>query len=197
MKYVQPVPLYALLLSGGKSERMGSDKNWIEYFDIPQYQYVTKLLESLVDKVYISVRLHQEIPYPHLITDKYKDLGPFGGILTALETYPNASFLVVAIDLPFLNSENLKNLIALRDISGKATAFYNIEKGFYEPLACIWESSILPDLQASFRNQIYKPTRVLELVEAKKVPLDTYFLQNINTPEEYQQSLELLKKHSN
>lgn len=177
--------LNALLLIGGKSRRMGRDKSVLEYYEQPQYQHVINLVEPLVNRVYLSVHKNQQMDYPYTMTDNYDDLGPFGGILTALETFPDCSFLVLAVDLPFLTVENLKYLITQRDVTAKATAFYIPEKNFPEPLACIWEHSILPDLQESFNQKIYKPIRVLEQVQAKKVALDPFYLQNINTPEEY------------
>ena len=164
---------------------MGSDKSMLQYYDLPQYQHVVRILEPLVEKVFISVRKQQRLNYPNIIMDKYDDIGPFGGILTALETYPEKSFLVLAVDMPMINEENLKLLITERDLSVKATAFYDVEKGFPEPLACIWESSVLTDLQDFYQKKIYKPIQVLKTTVIKTVSINEFYLQNINTYEEF------------
>jgi molybdopterin-guanine dinucleotide biosynthesis protein A len=74
------------------------------------------------------------------ITDSFADLGPVGGILSAFRHNPNAAWLVVACDLPYLTDKSLQHLIENRDISRTATAFASEENNNWpEPLITIWE----------------------------------------------------------
>lgn len=177
--------LYALLLIGGQSRRMGTDKSLLDYHGLPQWQYNVKLFEDLVDKVFISLRKGQKIDFQNIIEDKYDGIGPFGAILTALETHPDTAFLVFATDIPFLTKENIKKLIEERNIEKKATAIQGISKDYPEPLACIWEPTILPEMQKSFLQNIYRTIFVLKNSDIKTLAINDDEIQNINTFEEY------------
>lgn len=185
MSSVSPPSLYGLLLIGGHSRRMGSDKSMLDYHGKPQWQHNVELFEGLVEKVFISVRKGQKVDYPNLIEDKYEGLGPFGAILTAMETFPEKAFLVFATDIPFLNKSNLERLIAHRNTAFSATAFQGIHKDYPEPLACIWEPDLLPKFQEQFENKIYRTLFVLKNASIQTLPIEEKFIQNINTHEEY------------
>jgi molybdopterin-guanine dinucleotide biosynthesis protein A len=180
-----PQKLYALLLIGGRSSRMGTDKSLLDYHGLPQWQYNLALFDGLVDKVFISVRKEQQIDYENIIEDKYDNLGPFGAILTAMETYPNIAFLVFATDIPFLTKDNIIKLINERDANKKATVFQGFDKDYPEPLACIWEPSMLAELRINFEKQNYRAIAVLKNNDIKIVNINDEEIQNINTYEEY------------
>ncbi len=178
--------LNALILIGGKSKRMGSDKSVLEYYGKPQWEYLVEILQKYVDQVYISVRPNQIIDYPNLIIDKETGLGPFGAILTALETKPDEAFLVIATDLPFIDKNIIELLISSRDKDKYATTLQAKNKDYPEPLATIWEPKALTPLQKSYQKKIYKPIQVLKVIEIKTVIVDDYIVKNINTNSEYQ-----------
>ncbi len=177
--------LYALLLIGGQSQRMGRDKSMLDYHGLPQWQYNVALFEGLVKKIFISVRQGQAIAYPNTIEDHYEGLGPFGALLTAMETYPETAFLVFATDIPFLSKDNIKMLIRERDPQKKATALQGANKDYPEPLACIWEPSMLEELKKSFDQKIYRTIPLLLNNDIKVLIIDDKEIQNINTFEEY------------
>lgn len=87
--------------------------------------------EALTEKVFISVRKGQQVDYHNLIEDLYDDLGPFGAIMTAMQTYPEAAFLVFLLtDIPFLGKEHLKFLVKERDLHYRATAYQGLGKDY-------------------------------------------------------------------
>jgi len=186
--------LNALILIGGKSLRMGSDKSVLNYHGKPQWEYLVDLLQHQVEKVYISVRPNQEITYPYLISDKVSGLGPFGAILTALETKTNEAFLVIATDLPYIDKTTIELLIKNRDISKNATALKAKNKNYPEPLATIWEPKSLPVLQRFYEKKIYKPIQVLKDMPIKTISVAEVIVQNINTNSEYLQAKEIQRK---
>jgi|JI8StandDraft_1071087.scaffolds.fasta_scaffold75491_3 molybdopterin-guanine dinucleotide biosynthesis protein A len=178
-------PLYALLLIGGHSRRMGMDKSWLDYHGKPQWKYNLELLETLTDKVFISVRKGQQVDYHNLIEDLYDDLGPFGAIMTAMQTYPEAAFLVFATDIPFLGKEHLKFLVKERDLHYRATAYQGLGKDYPEPLACIWEPEMISEFQKYYKKGIFKTIQLLKNNPIKTLPIDENAIQNINTYDEY------------
>lgn len=134
--------IYGLVLTGGKSTRMGTDKGLIEYHGIPQREYLYQLLQSVCDKVYMSIRREQASefsPDHHLILDENKFKGPYNGLLSAHNFNPNVAWLVLACDLPLMDLQALEELIGTRDPDKIATACATRESGLPEPLCAIWE----------------------------------------------------------
>ncbi|MBT8186826.1 MAG: NTP transferase domain-containing protein, partial [Croceitalea sp.] len=118
--------LYGLVLSGGKSTRMGSDKGLLTYHGIPQRDYAYSLLNELCDSTFLSIRSEQEAEIKKeykVIIDQDKYRGPLNGILSAHEAHPEAAWLVLACDLPLITKSSLQRLIQERDPKKAATAF--------------------------------------------------------------------------
>lgn len=131
-------PLYGLVLAGGRSERMrkdpavlsgegGAGKAALAYHGRPQAQVVADLLRVHCEKVFLSCRAEQghEPAFAGLtrLEDRYEGLGPLAGILSALDAYPTAAWLVAACDLPYLDAASVATLVAGRDLDAFATAF--------------------------------------------------------------------------
>ncbi|TRX70163.1 hypothetical protein EO216_14165 [Flammeovirga kamogawensis] len=132
--------LKGLVLVGGKSTRMGSDKAILDYHGKPQWEYAKELLAPYCEDVYVSVAdnstSYKDTPQ---VTDKFLGLGPMGGILSAFQEDPNSAWLVIACDLPLLSTKSLDHLVAKRNIHKIATSFKSPTLDFPEPLICIWE----------------------------------------------------------
>jgi molybdopterin-guanine dinucleotide biosynthesis protein A len=136
-------PLYGLLLTGGKSRRMLRDKATLEYNGQNQLARALALLEPLVARSFLSVRAEQHddslrAVHAHIV-DRIPNLGPLGGIHAALHAQADAAWLVLAIDLPFLDAATLQQLIASRAPGRLGTAFKSAFDGKPEPLCAIWE----------------------------------------------------------
>lgn len=134
--------IYGLVLSGGKSTRMGTDKGLIAYHGIPQRDYLYQLLENSCDKTFMSIRKEQEAEISstfNTIVDEDIFKGPFNGILSAHKKYPNVAWLILACDLPLIDENSLRELIEARKGSADATAFAQKENPLPEPLCAIWE----------------------------------------------------------
>ena len=108
-----PKKLYGLILAGGFSRRMGKDKSLLNYHGKPQIEYVHNLLQELCDKVFLSKRIDQP---SYKTTPSINDVepflnkGPLGGILSAMKSFSDVSWLVLACDLPFVTKETLQTL---------------------------------------------------------------------------------------
>lgn len=180
--------LYAVVLAGGKSERMGKDKGTINWHGIDQRYYMADLLKNYTDKVYISCRAdqQQEIDSAYqTLPDTFTGLGPFGAILSAFREQPEKAWLVVACDLPLLDKETLDFLVANRAPASIATAFQSPFSDFPEPLITIWEPKSYAVL-LSFLAQGYScPRKVLINSDTKVLQApDPDGLTNVNTTEE-------------
>lgn len=183
-------PLYGLVLTGGKSERMKRDKALIEYKGKPHARYICDIMKSYCDEVYLSARENQWSGTPletlPVITDSVEGKGPIAGILSAFQKYPDANWLVVACDLVHFNEATAEELLSHYHPDKIATAFKNTEKGFPEPLCTIYTPHARSVLQDAFSKDITCPVKVLRLQEVELLDQKSGIdLANINTVEEY------------
>lgn len=192
--------LKALVLAGGKSTRMKQDKGLLNYHGKAQRAYAYELLQkSGIEDTYISCRSDQggELKAEgfNTITDKFLDLGPFGGILSAFQEAPDAAWLVIACDLPFLSQKSLLYLVGHRNISKIATTFQSPVNEFPEPLITIWEPRSYLVLLHFLSLGYSCPRKVLinSEIELLNAP-DTKELANVNLPKEYEAALREISK---
>ncbi len=177
--------LNGLILNGGSSTRMGSPKAHIQYHRQPQDQYLFALLTTLCDAVYFSVKQKSDsFPYPQ-IEDQLRLETPLNGIYSALKFDPLGRWLVVAIDMPLLDKDALKDLINHSDPTKVATCYYDSSGKRPEPLVSIWEPASLALVENFIEKGGVSPRRFLEsnniqLIVAK----DPEVLLNINSKEE-------------
>lgn len=178
--------LNGLILVGGKSERMGTDKSSLDYFGTNQRDHLFNLLQkNIIGDVYISSRKEQDFNHQNIIHDAFMGLGPFGGICSAFMQHPNNAFLVVATDLPFIDDELLQLLINKRNPSKIATTFIGNKNPFPEPLITIWEPKSYPILLQYLSMGYSCPRKVLINSDVELISINEDLLRNINTPEEY------------
>jgi len=178
-------PIYGLVLAGGKSTRMGTDKGTLNFYGKNQRDVAIELLEKNYLKTFLSVRSDQEIGMENKITDKFVGLGPFGAICSAFQENPDVAWLVLATDLPFVNDEVIKLLLKHRNPSKVATTIKGKNSQFPEPLITIWEPKSYT-LMLNYLAQGYScPRKVLLNSDIEIIEVDDDFIRNINTPEEF------------
>ena len=184
-------PIKGLVLVGGKSTRMGQDKSELNYFGKPQKEHVKELLESNNLETFYSVQNLSE--KKDEISDKFINLGPFGGICSAFQKDPNAAWFVLATDVPFVDKNLITRLLEKRNPSKVATAIKGKGKEFVEPLITIYEPKAYPILLQYLAQGYSCPRKMLINSDVEIVEVEDFFIRNINTPEEF----ELAKKEIN
>lgn len=182
-------PLYGLVLTGGKSERMKRDKALIEYKGLPHARYISEVLKKHCDDVYFSAREGQwkntVLENHPVIVDSVDAKGPIAGILSAMTTHPEANWLVVACDLVHFNEETVEKLLSSYDPEAPATAFKNSEKGFPEPLCALYTPGAKTLFSEAVKNNITCPVKVLRNAHVHTIEqTGNVNLANINTVEE-------------
>jgi molybdopterin-guanine dinucleotide biosynthesis protein A len=187
-------PVYGLILAGGSSSRMKRDKAALLYQGQSQLDRAFELAERHVSRVFVSVRASQaddpSRAHRPLIIDSVAGEGPIVGIRSALAAHPEAAWLVLACDLPFLRDATLERLLALRDASVFATAYRSSHDGLPEPLCAIWEPKAGAALAEHEAGGGHCPRKFLMRHAVRLLePIDRQALDNVNTPEEYAQAL--------
>lgn len=196
MKESKPV-LNGLVLAGGKSVRMGYDKSNVNWHGKEQKYFVADLLKNICHDVFISCRDEQQqeiTPGYKTIADTFIGLGPYGAILSAFRQQPDAAWLVIACDLPLLDTGTIEYLKEKRNLTSIATTFKSPHDGLPEPLITIWEPRSYPVLLRFLSQGFSCPRKVLinnNHVEILDAP-EPDALKNVNTPADMEDAKKLL-----
>jgi len=205
--------LKAVILAGGKGERIGGNKPLVSLNGKPLIYWTLQNISSLFPEVFISVKTAEQkekiqqalVNYNLRIKDEFfildKDprlMGPVSGIFSAMDFFyvkkqEKTVLLIMAVDQPFIPSSFLKKLISLSSI------FFNfaiVRKTFdkINPFPGIYPCSLKEELEIFIKNSpkkslfrffifLKKRNQVLFLEDCVKINENKAFL-NINTPED-------------
>ena len=193
---------YGLVLVGGQSSRMKKNKALLNYHGRPQFAYCHDLLSKFCTKIYLSGRKEQNKKFSANKFFRIDDLkqfigiGPLAGILSAMQKYPKAVWLVLGCDLPFVTEKILKNLISKRDPHKIATAYISAYDQLPEPLCAIYEVKGRKHLLRFLKKGITCPRKIMIHSDIKLLkPLSKHSLDNINDVDEYRSAFARLKKN--
>lgn len=109
------MPNCMIILCGGKSTRLGSDKALLPFGDCCLIDYLVKKFQPLFPNIYLSVQ--QKGDYSHLdlpvteIQDMYLNAGPLGGIFSSLSMIREEKAFVLSIDTPFVKPKLASEMI--------------------------------------------------------------------------------------
>lgn len=181
--------LKGLVLAGGRSRRMGHDKALLQRDGRSQLSHAVLLLDEVVDEVFVSARQDQQDDpergrYP-VIVDRYVDVGPVAGILSAMDQDPAADWLVLACDLPNIDRDTLEFLVRHRAAEQPFTAYRSSHDGLPEPLCAIYGSGSDSIIREFVERGITCPRKML--INSDTQLLDQpnpAALDNVNTPED-------------
>lgn len=173
-----------LVLMGGKSSRMGTDKAFVKWHDKTFLERSIKLIQSVCDEFYLSVNQEQfnelSTHYP-CIKDSYPEKGPMGGILSAME-HTKANLLVVAIDMPTVEIEILNELLTKE--GSTIIAFQEKTNRFWQPFPSYWPKNIITALKTSVSKTTLSLQHFLSNHNAMPIYIESNSFQNINSPEQ-------------
>ena len=184
-------PLNGLLLAGGKSRRMGSDKADLVLSDgLSLRDQGLELLNLVTEETYLSTAGDDRRTYHcNTIPDLRHDAGPLAGLEAAFARAPEAAWLVTACDLPFLTSSVLQCLREARDPDREATCFISRFDGKPEPLCTIYEPASAKALAHNLSKKTYCARRFLSSLDRRELDLpEKSALDNCNRPEDLQEA---------
>ena len=182
--------LFGLVLAGGASTRMRTDKAALQYHGQPQLRWAFELASKFCAASFVSVRPDQRddptrTGLPQIV-DRQPGIGPIAGISAALQEHPKAAWLVLACDLPFLTERTLQHLVAHRDPHKIATAYRSAHDGLPEPLCAIWEPAAREPVLAYIATGKQCPRKLLINSDTALLDLpERQALDNVNTVDEF------------
>ncbi|MEZ4800691.1 MAG: NTP transferase domain-containing protein [Flavobacteriales bacterium] len=188
-------PIKGLILAGGMSTRMGSDKSKMKYHNTDQVEHISNLMKDQGLEVFISCREDQKAGFLNrgfqVVTDKMMGVGPMAGMCSAWMQESGTAWLAIAVDMPLINESSISQILSSRDASKYATCFMNEEKQWPEPLFTIWEPRAYQRMMQFISIGISCPRKVLMNSDVKSLQtMDQRILINANSPED----AEMIKK---
>lgn len=180
-------PLKGIVLAGGLSTRMGTDKGLIEYHGQTQRSWTAQRLAPFCGEVFVSIRADQSpsTDFQHYLIDTQAQIGPLAGLLAAIQHDAQAAWLIAACDLPQLSTKSIQQLVSVRNPMGCFTAFQTAD-GQIQPLLSIWEPSSFGMIRANVAEGRFSLRRIMESAEGRLVtPLYPDELLNANFPDQF------------
>lgn len=183
------VNLNGLVLAGGRSRRMGRDKALLDRGGRNQLEHAFALLDSVTSASFVSTRrdqsddpVRQRFP---CIVDRYDNMGPVAGILSAMDEHPDADWLVIACDLPNLDATTLEYLVENAASDKPFTAYRSSHDGLPEPLCAIYRRGSAAIVRGFVDDGIVCPRKMLIRSDTALLEQpDPGALDNVNTPED-------------
>jgi molybdopterin-guanine dinucleotide biosynthesis protein A len=183
----------AVILVGGKSSRMGSNKAFLKIKGKTFIELQIELLRKMFDGIAISVNTPLEYEYLNLpiFKDIYPGKGPLGGIYTSLINSSSLHTFMLACDMPFIGPElisHLKDLTKEYDV-----VIPKSEKGL-EPLHAFYSKKCIDPIKRSLDEDNLRIISFFPHVNVKIVELDNLNLsdsfkssiRNLNTKDDYE-----------
>lgn len=186
--------LYGLVLCGGQSSRMGTDKGLIQHRENSWLDNTHALLKSLpVEDVFVSINADQVTQYQkkdyNYIIDGLFAKGPLNGLLSAHVEHPRKDFFVLACDMQLMNTETLLPLhVSYEKHNLHCDAFIYKNEGYSEPLCGIYTHHALQKTLEKQQEGTLKNFSLKGVLDA----VNTYYLStetascfhNFNTEED-------------
>lgn len=130
--------MIGVILAGGRSQRMGSDKAMVEVANRPMAEWVAAALSRVCDEVVVAGRRRPLAGLPAIPDPRSSHRGPLAGLVAAWQHYPGHAVALVAVDQPWLRSETVRQLVAL----GRDLAVAPVEGGVRQTTCALYPSSL-------------------------------------------------------
>ena len=178
-----------IILAGGKSSRMGSDKGFLLLNQKAFVQYSIDALSPLVSEIIIvsDHSAYDTFGYKR-VNDITKNAGPVAGIISGLEATQTTYNIILSCDIPLINTKILSQLITAATPN---TSIIQLEShGKSMPLIALYNKQVLPIFKEQLQNNERRLRVVVNACGYKTITLsgkDTVSTKNVNTQTEFKE----------
>lgn len=188
-----------IILSGGKSSRMGENKSFLKIQNETIIERIVKLMKSIFDEVMIVTNSPDEYKFLGLplYKDIYKNKGPLGGIHSGLTHSKSEKNFVISCDVPLMTEEMIEYIVEYK--SDKPIKFCNAA-GYHQPLAGVYSKSLIVEIEKLISGGDVPDKsfhHFLKMVEAETIhPESLPFYKheiffNVNNPKDYEEIVKI------
>lgn len=184
----------AIVLAGGHSRRMGSDKALLLLENKTLIEHLVAQLQQLSDDILVitgsEVRYRDWLGVP-VFADEIKDRGPLGGLYTGLKHARHEYSLVVACDMPLVSRAFMELLS--HEIDGKVWAIVPQVASHRIPTIAVYHKSCLSPIKqllAAGRSSLQAlldiiPIKIISEGALRAIDPTLRALSNINSLEDW------------
>lgn len=182
----------AVILAGGRSSRMGSNKALLPYRGGRFIETIHRLLTGMFDEVLLVTNTPEQYGFLpcRMVPDLYEGRGVLAGIHSGLYHSSSSAVFAVACDMPYLSELLIRHLAQQANSRGVVIPE---SPGGLEPLHAVYGKGCLPAMEAaldageqrivSFFGQV--PVQRITAAEMAYADPNLDSFRNINTPDEY------------
>ncbi|MEC1740709.1 molybdenum cofactor guanylyltransferase [Schinkia azotoformans] len=193
----------AIILAGGKSSRMGTNKALLPMDGKPNIELIKDQLTPFFSDIIVVTNDFEAYGFLKvpIVKDEYVGKGPLAGIHTGLKNSNTETNFFVACDMPFISGELAKHLVELcNDYEGVVPRI----NGTLHPLFSVFKKSVLPKVELCLMEERLKirdllvELNILYLNEAElnriMVGNIEKIFYNMNYPLDYEKARNWLKQ---
>jgi molybdopterin-guanine dinucleotide biosynthesis protein A len=188
-----------IILAGGKSSRMGTDKALLKVGDEKIIEKIVRLIQPLFKNVLIITNTPTDYDFLKipLYEDIYKHRGPLSGIHSGLVHSTTEKNFIISCDLPFLSEQLIRYVV---EYDSNKPVRYCFTANRHNYLAGIYSKEIISDVErilsggirtSDKKEKLYSVKNLFNNIEAEIILVeklsfysDELFF-NINTPEDF------------
>ncbi len=175
-----------IILAGGKSLRMGSDKGLMCFEGKHLVEYAIEALRPHSSKILIAANntAYHQFGF-EVVSDLHPGIGPMGGLHAGLLYSKTEHNLVLSCDMPLVNEALMGWIFSHREgyqavIPGKDDQQFTV--------CAYYHRSALQTIESEINLGLFKMKLLLNKIKVKALPLDSRFegkLLNINKPSDF------------
>ena len=179
----------AIILAGGKSKRMGTDKSLLEFNGETLLEHSVKICNPYFNPLLISSgNPEHQIPGCKLIPDIIPDCGPLGGLYSCLKNSETDWNFVLSVDAIFVEPAFISYMISEAD---DYDAVIPVHENGIEPLIGLYRKSSCRIFEEQVNTGNYKMHDLLEKLNVNYIDAQNwvnrypYIFRNLNHREDF------------
>jgi len=203
-RFIEPAavrrPLTGVVLAGGRSERMGRDKAWLEFRGRPILPQLVASLAPVCEGGVTVVRRSTEQELPELpegtrvVEDLLPEHAALGGLYTGLVLAPTPFVFLTACDMPLVDPQMVRWM--QRRTPSSADVLVPVQEERPQPLHAIYGHRCLGAIKEALLSGEFRMTGWHGRVRVERIPEEDWssrsragldFL-NVNTPEDLERA---------
>ena len=175
-----------IILAGGKSSRMGTDKGFLMLNELSFMARIIKVIKPLVDEIIIvSNDKKYDVFGLNRVDDIIENSGPLAGIYSGLYHSKSEDNLVLSCDVPLINFSVLKLLI--HGVDDQSEVVQLESNGETMPLIAMYKRDCSHLILKLLQNNEFRLRYAVDQFKTKTIELSNElraYVENVNTPEQ-------------
>lgn len=182
-----------VILAGGQSRRMGSNKAFIEIDGVPIIERALGVFKAVFDDVFIAagdVLLYANLD-TRVVADVFPGAGGIGGVYTALFHSTDNMVFVAACDMPFLDPACIKRVLDEKKVMGRFEAAAPFIGNRAHPMHALYSRRCMKPIEAMIKEGNLRINDLLSRIRVKQLTEEAFgglpiaeSVENVNTREE-------------